>query len=189
MKPRWAVGLALLLAVGCAGRSKVAPPRPPGVHEAGEEAERREPARQPLEEAEPTLRLPGQDRVYPSEDPRNRPGAVSGGLRIGGQESAAVSHDSAIVPDPEAEFAPPAVAPGEARYRVQMLASMSRASAMAFRAEMAGILDAPVFIEHEPGIWKVRAGDCSEQSEAESLRRRIVGLGYDDAFVVEILGR
>lgn len=215
MKMHGLILLAVVATAGCAAKGKVLPP-PATVEQSGgkerEEEVSKATAAPPVEEAESTLRLPGQDRVYPSEDPRNRPGtltigggerrvvepgtpaepraAVEPGAPAGpGAQVAPATHDQPIIPDPEDEFAPPPVRSGDARYRVQLLASMGRATAMALREEMAGVLAIPVFVEHEPGIWKVRAGDFRERVEAEALRRRIVGLGYADAFVVEVLGR
>lgn len=201
MKMHGLILLAVVVAAGCAAKGKVSPP-PATVEQSGgkgrEEQVSKATAAPPVEEAESTLRLPGQDRVYPSEDPRNRPGTltIGGGERRAagapaepGAQVTPATHDQPIIPDPEDEFAPPPVRSGDARYRVQLLASMGRATAMALREEMAGVLAIPVFVEHEPGIWKVRAGDFRERVEAEALRRRIVGLGYADAFVVEVLGR
>lgn len=42
-----------------------------------------------------------------------------------------------------------------------------------------------VYVEYINDLYKVRVGDCSTRSEAESLRSKLVNLGYDDAWIVK----
>ena len=46
-----------------------------------------------------------------------------------------------------------------------------------------------VYLEAEREIWRVQVGNEEERSEAQPLRRRLIGLGYEDAFIVESKGR
>ncbi len=174
--------IACALAAGCAGRGKVS--RPPAVVEEQRPAQPQSRERaEPVKEGESTLRLPGQNRLMPSE---------MSGARGPAPETALprpAASDAPAAPDPEEEYAPPPVPIGQARYRVQIFATATRAGAMRLRDEMTRTLAASVYVEHEPGIWKVRVGNYVDRSEAESMRRRIAGLGHGDCFVVEVLGR
>jgi hypothetical protein len=78
---------------------------------------------------------------------------------------------------------------GESRFRVQILASVVLKTALGAREEVAGAVEEPVFVEREQEIWKVRVGDLRDRAAADGLRRRLIGLGYDDAFVVAAQGR
>jgi hypothetical protein len=69
-------------------------------------------------------------------------------------------------------------------YAVQVLASATTARAYALRAELEKALGIPVVVDAEDGVWKVRLGHEAERDAADELRRRLVGLGYEDAFVV-----
>jgi hypothetical protein len=42
-----------------------------------------------------------------------------------------------------------------------------------------------VYVEYVNDLYKVRVGDCSTRGEAESLRSKLVNLGYDDAWIVK----
>jgi len=91
--------------------------------------------------------------------------------------------------DPAARLLPPPVPAGEVRFRVQVFASTNSFSAFSMRDETARTVGEPVYVEQEGGMWKVRLGDCKSLQEAQALRRRVKGLGYDDAFVLEVRGR
>lgn len=175
--------LVLALHAGCAGRSgRAALPDAPAVakrppaderHAAGAEQER--------------IRLPGQNRWLPSEDPRNRPAGESppaaSAMRAARRIAAPASTDgSAAGADPIGERG--VVETREPHYAVQVLASATTARAYALRAELEKALGIPVAVDSEDGIWKVRLGHEAERDAAEELRRRLVGLGYEDAFVV-----
>jgi hypothetical protein len=149
--------------------------------------------------------LPGQNRTLPSEDPRNQgeapeatpsgtavqtvpavPAGESGETRSGPIPArASASNEPPTVPS----HLPPPIPPGESRFRVQVLASTSPVNAFRLREEIQETLGLAVFVEQEQGISKVRVGDLEERAEAETLRRRLFGLGYQDAFVVECRGR
>lgn len=140
---------------------------------------------------EDDVKVPGQDRSYPSEDPRNRPQsnapALPGSVPPPAGQPAEPSARKA--PRPAADFAPPTVPAGVSRFRVQVFASVSLQTALKTREEVAGVVEEPVFLEREQEVWKVRVGDLSERVAADGIRRRLMGLGYDDAFVVEARGR
>lgn len=161
---RWiAVCLALLVLSGCAGR------RGGGAAGTGPEA------------ADGSIRLPGQDRIYPSEDPRNRP--PPGQTRIWMPEPATIgapADGGAVGADP---------AGGEEAISVQVLATVDRRKAEELRESLAGRLGLPARIVREQEIWKVRVGSFEDLLAAEALRRRLIGLGYDDAFLVGASGR
>lgn len=90
---------------------------------------------------------------------------------------------------PSGDFAPPLVPKGSSRFRVQVLAIAALKSALAAREEVAKVVEEPVYVEPEQQIWKVRVGDLPDRQAADTLRRRLVGLGYEDAFVIEARGR
>ena len=115
----------------------------------------------------------------PSQDPRNRP--------TPGQTTVIMPEPVTIGPaqTPTLEHEPPTVPAGETRYRVQVLAAVSRANALRLRGTLADDLGLDAYIELEQGIWKVRVGNDEDRSVARALCRRLVGLGYEDAFIVE----
>jgi hypothetical protein len=43
----------------------------------------------------------------------------------------------------------------------------------------------PVYVEYVSDLYKVRVGDCATRSDAESLRSKLVNVGYDDAWIVK----
>ena len=176
-----ALAAVLVLELGCAARGGGArPPTVPPEATAGSQAAGQDSAQtQRLDR----IRLPGQDRVLPSEDPRNRPAPGVVPAMTPEQEGPGKPID------PAAQFLPPPVPPGESRFRVQVLANTMSLPSFQMRAELAAQIAEPVFIEQEQGIWKVRVGDLKDRQAAEALRRRLLGLGYDDAFVVESRGR
>jgi len=127
--------------------------------------------------------LPGQDRVLPSEDPRNR--------ALPGQTTIILPEPESIGPaeGPADPFQSPTVPAGEKRYRVQVLATVRVDKALQLRDRLAEMTEEEAFIDREQGIYKVRVGDLDSKETAQTLRRRLVGLGYDDAFVLEFVGR
>jgi hypothetical protein len=90
--------------------------------------------------------------------------------------------------EPENPFPPPPVPPGATRYRVQVLASTFPEAALRLREELAEIVVEGVYVKAERGVWRVQVGDEKERASAQSLRRRLIGLGYEDAFIVESKG-
>ena len=42
-----------------------------------------------------------------------------------------------------------------------------------------------VYIDYISDLYKVRVGDCATRSAAETLRSKLVNLGYDDAWIVK----
>jgi|GEM_PF-5076244 len=199
---------------GCAGHRRTH--APPSTDATGESTRKVEP---PPNVSGSEIHLPGQNRMLPSEDPRNRPRSGAPEMPVlnppGGASasqspaSAAQSSASTRTPpvakaedtpdpcpvvggpsgDPAARLLPPPVPAGEVRFRVQVFASTNSLSAFSMRDETARTVAEPVYVEQEGGIWKVRLGDCKSLQEAHALRRRVKGLGYDDAFVLEVRGR
>jgi cell division septation protein DedD len=196
-RTRYAVILALpaaltffsIAGLGCAARSRTQ--KPP----TGDAAAERIPPKLSTDEAESGLRLPGQNRFLPSEDPRNGEGGRSG-AGAGASGGAVAAAGAVAVPsapresagDPAAKLLPPPVPPEGVRYRVQVFASSSSYPAYSMRDEVAGIVEEPVYVEQEEEIWKVRLGDLKSREDADALRRRMRGLGYEDAFIVEVRG-
>ncbi len=135
--------------------------------------------------------VPGADRVYPSDDPRNRPNSgASEAFPLPGNvtpvqtrvttERLRVNGEGAILP------------PGGSTptgFAVQLFASRSRAMAEERAREIAAHLGEPVEVREENGLYKARIGAMSGRSEAEQLRRRVIELGFRDAFVVERVAR
>ena len=176
-----ALTVPLILGLGCASRRGSTDSRPmPDVTMTERQAGEPDSARAGKPDR---IRLPGQDRLLPSEDPRNRP-------QPGVVPPMTVEQEGPGKPiDPAAQFLPPPIPPGESRFRVQVLASTMSLPSFRMREELAAQIPEPVFVEQERGIWKVRVGDLKDREQAEALRRRMLGLGYDDAFVVALRGR
>ncbi|UCE26457.1 MAG: SPOR domain-containing protein [Candidatus Coatesbacteria bacterium] len=42
-----------------------------------------------------------------------------------------------------------------------------------------------VYVDYISDLYKVRVGDCTTRSAAETLRSKLVNLGYDDAWIVK----
>jgi hypothetical protein len=96
---------------------------------------------------------------------------------------------AAKAPGELSDFGPPPVPRGDVRFRVQILASVAFNTALRVRDELSKTFEEPVYLEREQEIWKVRVGDLRDRATADGIRRRLVGLGYDDAFVVEARSR
>jgi hypothetical protein len=188
-----ALSLTVLLAgmliasfgAGCAARRPVVASSPPSVPEPSTQT----PAQTPTLPSQGLARsgaekdsfppLPGTDRVYPSQDPRNQLGP---GAPEAFPHGAAIAEPVAAGPDPArlgaASPAPPA------RWSVQLLASASAEVARERAATLAPYFAEPPRVEPAGGLFKVRVGHCASRDEAEALRRHAVHLGLGDAFVV-----
>jgi hypothetical protein len=153
--------------------------------------------------------LPGADRVYPSQDPRNRvnpeapeafplggvvPGPVAAGGRQGepGQPAGPRQGEpQAAAPGPATESAQPeesevaATAPASG-WSVQLLASASAAVARERAGTLAQYFEEAPRVVPAAGLFRVRVGHCATRDEAERLRRIAVDLGLRDAFVVTV---
>lgn len=214
--------LFLVLLVGCGGGARRAgPPRvdptvtekespeiavaqPDGPEERPARADETQgpPEKPALVEAE-RIRLPGQDRLLPSEDPRNRPdgGGAATLFRsppaVGPPAASRAKSDPAMdTPESDSKrsagAAPGAASkrseeawkPGRPSYVVQVFATRTTTRAHALWHELEEALGIPVVVEDEDGIWKVRIGREAERSAAEKLRRRLMAMGYEDAFIV-----
>lgn len=168
------LAVSLLQLGGCAGRKGGAPPDDSGSKQSQEVRD------------DGGVTLPGQNRFLPSEDPRNQPdGEKPKSTRI----DARPMYEPPREVEPENPFPSPPVPPGETRFRVQVLASTFPDNALRLREELAAIFGEVIYIEAERGIWKVQVGQEERRSGAQSLRRRLIGLGYEDAFIVECNGR
>ena len=88
---------------------------------------------------------------------------------------------------PEAPTAQPA-AGGEAAaggtWRVQVHASRDEAAAAALARRLESLVEAPVRIDRLDEWYRVRVGSFVERSDAAALRDRLLGMGFDGAFVV-----
>ena len=67
-------------------------------------------------------------------------------------------------------------------WRVQIAASAERVKAERYLEAGRSQLLAPLQIENERGLFKVRTRDCLSGSEADGLRRRALDAGFDGAF-------
>ena len=67
-------------------------------------------------------------------------------------------------------------------WRVQIAASAERAKAERYLEAGRSQLPAPLQIENERGLFKVRSRDCLGGSAADGLRRRALDAGFDGAF-------
>jgi hypothetical protein len=166
----FAVALIALLLCGCAGR------RAGGLEEGTGGARRGSEKEPPLK----SILLPGQNRTLPSQDPRHAPGDRT--ARIGLIEETEHRPSQPSVPVSEAGR-------GEVRYQVQVLATGDPQKARRQRDRLEDLLRVPVSIERELGLSKVRVGSEIDRAGADALQRRLAGMGYRDAFVVESRSR
>jgi cell division septation protein DedD len=131
----------------------------------------------------------------PSEDPRNQPpgGAAEPASTSSGETGVTLVPAPPAATDqastPPGPLAPPPIPRGEVRYRVQLIATLRAAAVYELQAELRDLVDAPVYAELEQGLWKLRVGDFTSRDDADGMRRRLVGIGFSDAFVVEFRGR
>jgi hypothetical protein len=142
------------------------------------------------------VRLPGQNRYLPSEDPRNRPQETSAAVPVPNEAPNPVKAEAPRSPAPKTPAPLPdsvrTVAPAPWRvfegtkYRVQVFASSIPQKARSIRNEIASKTKEQVTVEQEGGVWKVRVGEPMGRAEASALRGRMNGLGYHDAFVLEV---
>ncbi len=70
-------------------------------------------------------------------------------------------------------------------YRVQLFATTDAALAEARATELRELFEEAIYVEAEGPLYKVRVGDCGSRDEAAELRRRALGLGLEDAFIVD----
>ncbi len=71
-------------------------------------------------------------------------------------------------------------------YRVQVMASSTSTGADDIAGKVRGqVSDEKVFIDYVGGLYKVRVGACGDYATAAALRDRLVGAGYNDAWVVK----
>ncbi len=71
-------------------------------------------------------------------------------------------------------------------FRVQVFASSYEDNAEGVASEVRSKVPGEnVYVDNISGMWKVRVGDCADRSEAESLRSRLSGAGYGDAWIVK----
>jgi hypothetical protein len=91
-------------------------------------------------------------------------------------------------PAPRALVNPPTVprpgspAAADTCWRVQIAASAERAKAERYLEAGRSQLLAPLQIENERGLFKVRTRDCLSGPAADGLRRRALDAGFDGAF-------
>jgi SPOR domain len=70
-------------------------------------------------------------------------------------------------------------------FRVQVFASTSRMNAEKVLGEARTALGEKTYLETVPPLFKVRAGNCLTQQEAQDLKELAIQKGYRAAFVVE----
>lgn len=201
------LGCLLILACGgCASRARVVPvpiQKPPAE----------EVRLEPRDGADSDVRaapLPGAERVYPSQDPRNQtvPGAPVAFPESPAAPSGAKVPPQPEIPSPEAT-APSAVSPpdgavappgetnrssgpsagsapalAEEGFSVQLFATNSRVAADQRATDLRRYFELAPRVTAEGGLFKVRLGPYAERDAAENVRRRAFDLGFRDAFVV-----
>lgn len=69
-------------------------------------------------------------------------------------------------------------------WRLQIAAPVEEAKAESRRAAAQSLLMAPMVIQLEKGLYKVRTRDCMTRAAAEALKGRAIGSGFTGAFVV-----
>jgi hypothetical protein len=161
---------------------------------------------EPVGEALP--RLPGTNRVYPSQDPRNQAkadapeafplgGAVAGSVAgkaaadsvdegSGSERVAEAPPAGSAVQEPAAAGSAPAPSSPSPVWSVQVLASSSISVARERAEALAPFFSEPLRVEPAGGLFKVRVGRCATRDGAEALRRKAIDAGLRDAFVVPV---
>ena len=71
-------------------------------------------------------------------------------------------------------------------HRVQFFATKYPDQARQVAESVADELSERIYIEYKAPYYWVRAGDCETEKEANSLLRKIKGLGYGQSWVVEV---
>lgn len=71
-------------------------------------------------------------------------------------------------------------------HRVQFFATKYPDEAKQVAESVADELSERTYIEYKAPYYWVRAGDCETEKEANSLLRKIKGLGYSQSWVVEV---
>lgn len=194
--------LILFLGSGCATRRPVAGPGPIPIPSSpaplsGQVETTVVPGAIPSEpDTDASPSLPGADRVYPSQDPRNRvnpdaPEAFPLRAGVAGQTAEGMlpqgSAAGASGPITEGTL-PGGSAAGEPSkslvWSVQLLASGSAAIARERAGALAPYFDEAPRVVPAAGLFRVRVGHCAARDEAEAVRRKAVDLGLRDAFVV-----
>lgn len=72
----------------------------------------------------------------------------------------------------------------KAKYRIQVAATSSNASAEQIRSELVGKISEPVIIETTDALFKIFAGNLDDEQAARQLLNKIRNLGYKDAWLV-----
>jgi cell division septation protein DedD len=94
-------------------------------------------------------------------------------------------------PPPEAQrrglLAPAQGAPGPV-YRVQVAAVVTAGRAEEVRGEVERAVGVPVYVQHDPPLYKIQAGDFRTRTEAEHFLGTAQGKGYAGAFLVSVPG-
>jgi hypothetical protein len=96
--------------------------------------------------------------------------------------STRVSPASRALVDPPPVPRPGSPAAADTSWRVQIAASAERAKSERYLEAGRSQLLAPLEIEAERGLFKVRTRDCLDGTAADGLRRRALDAGFDGAF-------
>jgi hypothetical protein len=71
-------------------------------------------------------------------------------------------------------------------FRVQVSAVSYKDNADRIADEVRdGLVGYSVYVDYLNDLYKVRVGDCTTRTQAETLRSKLVNLGYDDAWIVK----
>lgn len=73
-------------------------------------------------------------------------------------------------------------------YRVQVAAVVTAGRAEEVRGEVERAVGVPVYVQHDPPLYKIQAGDFRSRTEAEHFLRTAQSKGYAGAFVVSVSG-
>ncbi|MBI2952025.1 SPOR domain-containing protein [bacterium] len=73
-------------------------------------------------------------------------------------------------------------------YRVQVAAVVTAGRAEEVRGEVERAVGVPVYVQHDPPLYKIQAGDFRTKTEAEHFLGKAQGKGYAGAFLVSVSG-
>ncbi|RMH73677.1 MAG: SPOR domain-containing protein [Gemmatimonadetes bacterium] len=193
------LGLALLVASGCAKRQYVTQPEDESSNPPVAEAEQL----QPIPEAPPVMMPADKDRkirdieMIEVEEPTPPPTPPISEPPAPAPTDDKDVWEGAITHSPMAGDTPPPPPPPPVMeepqqikgWRVQIGAMSAEENAHRLASEARNILGERVYVDYvdTPPNWKVRVGDCKTRAEADALKQRVQKNGYSGAWVVECM--
>lgn len=121
--------------------------------------------------------------IQPPDEGVGAPKPRSAGTQLPSSEpkKKTVQADRPIIPAPAQEMS-------GAIYRVQVAAVATAERAEEVRRETEQAIGVSAYIQHDPPLYKIQAGDFRLKAEAENFLKTAQGKGYIGAFLVSVSG-